>query len=78
MLHYRTFYAEYSGATPEEVIEALYADARYGTGLSFDKWWQYQRDLWHARYGICVPAREECDAAKRLLDILLDVGALEA
>jgi len=78
MLRYHTFYTEYSGATPEEVVQALYADARLGTGLSFDGWWQYQCDLWAAKYGLSVPPPHEEGAARRLIDILLDVGALEA
>lgn len=78
MLRYRTFYTEYSGVTPEDVVQELYADARLGTGLSFDGWWQYQRDLWDARYSLKVPPADDPEAARKLLDILLDVGALEA
>lgn len=77
MLQYRTFYAEYTGQNSEEVIQAVYADARLGTGLSFDKWWQYQQGLWDSRYAIKVPSPNSPDAARELLDILLKVGALE-
>ena len=77
MLSYHTFFAEYTGATPEEVIQAVYADAKAGTGMSYEDWWQYQRDLWQMKYVIDVPAIYNPEAAQRLLDILTDVGALE-
>jgi len=77
MLSYHTFYAEYSGATPEDVIQAVYADAKAGTGMSFDVWWEYQSDLWSARYGRNIPKPDAPEAARQLLDILVDLGALE-
>ena len=78
MLTYRTFFATYTGATPEEVIQAVYADARAGVGVSFEAWWYYQQDLWKTRYGIDIPPPDAPGAAQRMLDVLLDVGALEA
>ena len=77
MLSYHTFFATYAGATPEEVIQAVYADAKAGTGISFEEWWQYQQDLWQMKYAKEVPAPDAPDAARKLLDVLIDVGALE-
>ena len=77
MLSYRTFFAQYKGATPEEVVQAIYADAKEGTGMSFREWWQYQGDLWSTKYDKKIPAADSPDAARQLLDILIDVGALE-
>lgn len=77
MLSYRTFFARYTGATPEDVIQAIYADSKAGTGMSFEEWWEYQGDVWSLKYGIKIPKRDEPDASRKLLDILIDVGALE-
>jgi len=78
MLHYKTFFNKYSGKTPEDVIQAVYADAKAGTGMSLDQWWDYQREVWDFKYGQKIPAKDEPEAAKKLLNILVDLGALEA
>jgi hypothetical protein len=78
MLHFRTSFNEYSGKRPEDVIQAVYADGvKADTGMSFDEWWQYQRDAWGLRYGLKIPAKDEPGAAKELLGILVEIGALE-
>lgn len=77
MMSYHTFYAEYRGATPEEVIQSVYADAKAGTDMSFEEWWQYQKDLWKYKYGKEAPDAGAADASHKLLKLLVDVGALE-
>ncbi|MBI3440574.1 MAG: hypothetical protein HY052_02020 [Proteobacteria bacterium] len=77
MLSYRTFFTHYAGATPEELIQAIYADAKAGTGVSFEEWWAYQDDVWSSKYNKTIPVFNAPDAARKLLDILVDVGALE-
>ena len=78
MLHYKTFFNKYSGKTPEDVIQAVYADSKAGTGMSFDEWWKYQGDVWDLKYGLKVPEKDKPGAARELLEFLVDVGALEA
>ena len=78
MLHYKTFFAEYSGETPEDVIQAVYADAKSGTGMTFPEWWQYQKDVWALKYEEKIPEMDEPDAAGKLLEILVHLGALES
>jgi hypothetical protein len=78
VLYYKTFFSEYSGETPADVLQAVYADAKAGTGMSFDEWWDYQHDVWNLKYEIKVPAKDAPGAAKELLGILVEVGALEA
>jgi hypothetical protein len=78
MLQFRTFFNNYSGKTPEDVIRAVYADAQAGTGMSYDEWWQYQRDVWNLKYGQKVPEKDAPGAAQELLGILIENGALEA
>lgn len=78
MLRYRTFFNEYSGKRPEDVLQAVAADAKAGTGMSYDEWWDYQRDVWDFKYGEKVPEKDAPGAARELLGILVEVGALEA
>ncbi len=74
---YHTFFAEYAGDSPEDIINAVHKDAEAGTGLNFDLWWAYQAELWDFKYKLKVPDPKDPDAASKLLQILLDVGALE-
>ena len=77
MLSYRTFFAEYSGVTAESVVQSIYVDAQSATGLSFDEWWEYQRQLWSDKYARTIPPRNAPDAALKLLEMLVELGALE-
>ena len=45
--------------------------------MSFDEWWEYQSEIWDAKYKKKVPEQTSPTAFKDLLDILIDVGALE-
>lgn len=76
MLVYHTFFAEFSGADAQAVLDAVYAHSRKGTGFSYDEWWAYQQKLWQSRYGRKIPEASHPDAAGRLLQVLIDVGAL--
>lgn len=77
MLYYKTFFAEYSGETPADVIKAVYEDAKSGTGMSYEQWWQYQKDVWALKYDEHVPDMHEDHAEKKLLEMLVHLGALE-
>ncbi len=77
MLYYKTFFADYHGETPAEVIQAVYEDARSGTGMSYEQWWQYQKDVWATKYDEHVPDMDAPEAEKKLLEILVHLGALE-
>lgn len=76
-LIYHTFFAEYQGNTPQELIAAIHRDAKSGTGQSFDDWWGYQQKLWNHLYGIDVPDAHAPNATDELLTILVKVRALE-
>lgn len=76
-LVYHTFFAEYAGNNADDIINAVHKDAEAGTGLNFDQWWAYQAELWDFKYKLRVPDPKEPDAARKMLDLLLDVGALE-
>jgi hypothetical protein len=74
-----TFYREFSGLSPEEVIRHVYEDCREGTGCTFSEWWEYQKTLWGTKYGHVIPDSPDSDNAYHtLLDVLIKVGALEA
>ncbi|MBI3441873.1 MAG: hypothetical protein HY052_08785 [Proteobacteria bacterium] len=77
MLSYYTFFTKYSGTTPEDVVQAIYADAKAGMGMSLDEWGAYQSKLWDNKYGQRIPQKDAPDAAKKLLAILVKLGALE-
>lgn len=76
-LVYHTFFAEYQGGTPEDIVRQMHEESRRGTGLDMSGWWAYQRELWSHKYGIDVPAQDSENAAAGLIDVLLKVGALE-
>jgi hypothetical protein len=77
-LVYHTFISEFKGADAKEVIQAVYEDAKQGTGATFQEWWDYQKKLWSKKYGVDIPESPDSpDASQKLLDILVDVGALE-
>ena len=76
-LQYHTFFADYSGDSPEDVIQAVHIDSERVTGLNLDQWWAYQAELWDFKYGLKIPDPREPDAAAKLLDIFVEIGALE-
>ena len=77
-LVYHTFYKEFSGSTAEEVIQRLYEDSKEGTGCSFPEWWDYQKKLWGQKYDHAIPETPDAENAhQKLLDFLVEVGALE-
>ncbi len=76
-LVYHTFFAEYKGDTPEEVIAQIHEDSRDGTDMDFSAWWKYQQKIWGAKYGLDVPEKDSKDAAQGMLNVLLKVGAIE-
>jgi len=78
MLRYHTFFAQYQGDNAEDIIKAIYKDSKSGTTMNFGEWWAYQRDLWKAKYNKTVPDQNAPNACKKLLAILVDVGALES
>ena len=76
-LIYHTFFAEYRGNTPQELIASIHREAKSGTGQSFEDWWSYQQKLWSHLYGISVPDAHAPNANDDLLTILVKVRALE-
>lgn len=76
-LVYHTFFAEYKGESPEDIVRQLHADSRKGIDLDMEGWWEYQSELWSLKYGLDVPAQDSANAAAGLIDVLLKVGALE-
>lgn len=76
-LVFHTFYAEFRGDTPEQLVAALHKDAEAGTDLDYQQWWAWQRKLWSYTRGYTVPSPDEPHACAKLIDILVDVGALE-
>ncbi len=74
---YHTFFREFQGASAQEVVQSLYEDSRAGTGMDFQAWWNYQKKLWDTRYGLTIPEADTAGAEQKLLDVLLQVGALE-
>jgi len=76
-LVYHTFYAEYRGNTPEELVAALHKDSETGTGMDYAAWWAWQKKLWATQANVNVPAPDEPGACTKLISILVNVGALE-
>lgn len=76
MLVYHTFFGEFSGADAQAVLAALHEDSRAGTGLDYPAWWAYQQKLWKRRYGLSIPDAAHPDGCRRLLEVLIEVGAL--
>ena len=74
---YHTFYAEYEGATADEIVQLMYEYTRRGTGTDFENWWRYQQNVWKRICGLEVPEDPQSEnASQKLLDILVKAGAL--
>jgi len=79
-LVFHTFYGEFSGDSPEDIVQQLFEDSRQGIGpeLTKQKWWDYQRTLWKRLEGKKLPASpDEPGAAKAFLACMVEVEALE-
>lgn len=79
-LEYHTFYGEFTGDTPEDIIQQLYEDSRRGIGpdLTKQKWWDYQRTAWKLREGKKLPASlDRPGAPEAFIAFMVKVGALE-
>jgi hypothetical protein len=74
---YHTFYGEFHGGSAQTVVQALYEHSRRGTGCSYLEWWCYQQALWKQVADRTVPEPDEPLACETLVEILVDVGALE-
>ncbi len=74
---YHTFYAEYHADSAQALAQALYEYSRRGTGCSYAEWWCYQQAVWKKVAGRIVPDRDEPLACEKLVEILVDAGALE-
>jgi hypothetical protein len=78
LVFHTLFDEEFRGSSAEEVVQALYENSRQGMGdISFDDWWKYQTTVWENKYGMSVPSNDTPRACEKLLEILVDVGALE-
>lgn len=75
-LVYHTFFAEFRGETPEDVVQALYKDSATVTGQTYPEWWAYQKHLWSSLF-VTVPEENQVNACKKLLEIMVNVRALE-
>ena len=79
-LVFHTYFGEFCGDTPEEIVQQLFVDSRRGIGpdWAMQKWWDYQRTVWKRLEGKKLPASpDELDAAKKMLACLVEVEALE-
>ncbi len=78
-LQFHTLFGEeFTGSSPEDVIETLYQNSKEGMGgITFDQWWAYQSETWQQKYGLTVPPHGEPEASHKLLEIMVGVGALE-
>jgi len=75
---YHTFYAEFRGASADQIVDQLYEDSRKGTGADFATWWAYQKTIWKDRCGLSVPDDPNAPgASETFIDILLKAGVLE-
>lgn len=79
-LAYHTLFGEeFCGASPEEVVAALYRGSKAGIeDLTYESWWDYQSKLWRQKYGLSIPDRNAPEACRRLLDLMVKIGALES
>jgi hypothetical protein len=76
-LIYHTSYGEFEGASADEVVQLLYEYSRQGTGVDFEKWWRYQKNVWKLRYGLDVPEDPRSEnASQKMLDVMVKSGAL--
>ena len=48
MMYFHTLFGEeFSGNSPEEIVQSLYQNSKKGMGdISFENWWQYQKIMW--------------------------------
>jgi hypothetical protein len=76
-LVYHTFFAEYEGESPGDILRAVHKKSAEGIPVSFNDWWKHQQTTWKAKYNIDVPSIGEPNAEDSLLKILIDVEALE-
>ncbi len=76
-LVYHTFFAEFRGDTPEDVVQALYADSARVTLFTFPQWWDYQKRLFGPNIWPGFPSIDSPDASRKILDVLVKLGALE-
>jgi hypothetical protein len=74
---YHTFYDEFHADSAQDLVQALYENSRRGTGCSHPEWWRYQQAVWKQVSERIVPEPDEPLACEKLVDILVDVGALE-
>ena len=74
---YHTSYGEFHANSAQALVQALYEDSRRGTGCSYLEWWRYQQTLCKQVSEQIVPEPDEPLACEKLVDILIDVGALE-
>ena len=75
-LIYHTFFAEFRGNTPEEVVKALYENSARVTGQTYSEWWGYQKKLWGGAF-LFFPKETQPHACASLLNILVKSRALE-
>ena len=69
---------EFSGDTPEEVVQALYEDSKTGMdNITFADWWEYQRWVHSIKYDTPFPDIDEPQACQKLLVCCLKAGGLE-
>jgi hypothetical protein len=79
-LIFHTTSKEFSGDTPEAVVQAMYEDAKAPTGLNYDEWWKYKQNACRILSGGTaepVPESNAPGAAKKLLDILVSIEAID-
>lgn len=75
-LIYHTFFAEFRGETPKDVIQSIYEDSAAVTGQSYPEWWAYQKRLWGGPFSR-FPKEDQPNACEQLLQVLVKARALE-
>lgn len=76
-LVYHTYYDEFTGANAAEVVDKIYTSAKSTLEVSKEEWWQYQQKVWKRMENKIIPDMAAPDAAQRLLDVLIEVRALQ-
>ena len=70
---------EFTGETPEEVVEALYQNAQRGADdANMDNWWAYLTHVFRVRFKLILPDRHAPNAYEWLLQASVQTGALIA
>jgi hypothetical protein len=78
LVFHTLFEEEFSGSSPQDIVQALFENSKKGLGdITFEQWWDYQRNLWSQKYRFQIPDHDAEGASQALLDSLLQVGALE-